>query len=559
MKFPALTRIFSLVLAILCLTMFLAGLGSVGAAMKDRSKGLAEHDRLSERLEEYRNICTSLNGGVSYQESSQLLSEEQEKHDAEASQHRMDLAVYTATRSGLQTGEAALAEAEATFLEGKTQYEEGLAQFQAQESAFWSGYFQFQDGKQQLAQGRQTLELAAGALGAVRGQLQQSRSMAQILESDDENARQQLTVAAYDSLLQALDSAVVVYDALKTQGGISPEQMQSLAEMMAQQSGVDLSQYLGDISWPGISEESLQDLESRVAGATGMSTADIRALIQQRRDEAAGMDASSPISEEQFEALKAAYAQSKGLAEQIYSVIDGKLGEYEGQIAAAKSQMDAAQAQIDALEPFMQQGSAAIEQARQALELAGAQIAEGEAGLAEGRKELEAQQAELKEKEEALRQEKSVLDQQALDLAEQNAAVTDRRDLERRETSLRLMLQEREDIRESMAQGRELLPAGEECARELLRSVEDAYSGKVLTGALMLFGGIFGFAGIPAAFEKTRSRFWLFAPTALCFGCSAAAEILCRLQERGDSYSALAAAAFALILLAIAIPGKKKA
>ena len=59
-------------------------------------------------------------------------------------------------------------------------------------------------------------------------------------------------------------------------------------------------------------------------------------------------------------------------------------------------------------------------------------------------------------------------------------------------------------------------------------------------------------------FEKNKSRFWLIAPVILCLGCAAAAELLCRMQGRGDSYSALGAAIFALIQLALVIPKKKK-
>ena len=73
----------------------------------------------------------------------------------------------------------------------------------------------------------------------------------------------------------------------------------------------------------------------------------------------------------------------------------------------------------------------------------------------------------------------------------------------------------------------------------------------------MILGALAGFIGIPAAFEKTKSRFWLIAPVLLCFGCAVGAEIQCRMLGRGDSYSALAAAVFAAIQLALVIPKEK--
>ena len=42
MKHPALTRIFSVVLAVMCLTMLIAGLGSAGSALRERNKSLAD-------------------------------------------------------------------------------------------------------------------------------------------------------------------------------------------------------------------------------------------------------------------------------------------------------------------------------------------------------------------------------------------------------------------------------------------------------------------------------------------------------------------------------------
>ena len=403
MKHPALTRIFSLVLAVLCLTMLLAGLGLVRSAVKGRDKSMAEYGRLTERIEEYRQIDEGLRGGESYQEASLALQEEQRLHDEKASQHRMDLAIYTATRSGLQSGAAALDQAESAYWAGRMQYDEGYALFEEQEKAFWDGYEEFQEGKRQLAEARKTLELAENMLRALRSQLNQSRQLVAILESDDPEARQQLTVAAFDGLLQALDSAVQVYEMLEDQDGISPEQMELVAQMIAQESDVDVSELLNGMTWTGISGDDLRELESMVTEATGMSLGEIRSLIQQQRDEVAAMDADSPISEEQFAALQAVYAQSRELILQVDSVMDAKLTEYESEVAETRAQLDAAQAQIDAMEPILEQGRIAIEQARAALDSAGDQMLEAERALAEGRRQLEEQMAQLKEKEEQLR------------------------------------------------------------------------------------------------------------------------------------------------------------
>ncbi len=559
LKHPALTRIFSIVLAVLCLTMLLAGLGSGASAIKGRSKSVGDYQRLHDRVEEYRVICDALEGKQSYQEANDALQKLLSEHEEKASQHRVDLAVFTATRGGLQAGEEALAQAESAFLEGKAQYEQGLAEFEKQEAAFWEGYQQFQDGKKQLAEGRKTLDLAEVALSELRGQINEGRSLAAILESDDENARQELSVEAYDSLLQSLDGAVSVYDTLKSQGGVSPEQMQLLAKMLAEKTDVDASEVLENVTWEGISAESLQEMEDQVVASTGMTVDEIRAEIQQQRDSIAEMDEDAPISEEQFALLQAAYAQNRGQLEAIDSAMSGKLDEYEAELSEARVQMDAAQTQIDEMEPVLEQGKTAIEQARSAMDLAASQMKAGEQGIADGRRQLKEKAAELAEQEETLRKEKEELDAEAAKLDEKSEEVRNLQELEKRETSVRLMLLERDGIRDLTDQGSELLPAAEAYAESLLEQIGQTWNGRLWIAGLMVLGGLAGFFGIPAAFERTRSRAWLILPVLLSFALAVAAEILCRVQDRGDSYSALAVAVFAAIQLSLVIPGTKKA
>ena len=139
MKHPALTRILSLVLAVLCLTMLFAGLGSIAGAMRDRDSAMADYGRLTGRIEEYEQVLGELEGQTSYREANLAFTEEREQHDEQAAQHRMDLAIYTATRGGLQAGSAALDQAEEAFNQGMAQYYAGIALFEEQEKAFWEG------------------------------------------------------------------------------------------------------------------------------------------------------------------------------------------------------------------------------------------------------------------------------------------------------------------------------------------------------------------------------------------------------------------------------------
>lgn len=557
MKYPALTRIFSVVLAVLCLTMLLAGLGGAGGALSEWKKRQEDLDRLNGRIEEYGEILSELEGSGGYKQADLALKERQAQHDEQASRHRTDLAIYTATRGGIQSGLAALDQAYGALRQGRAQYEEGRALFEEQEAAFWEGYEQFQEGKRQLQESRQMLRTAQSALSALRSQLEAGRQIGEILDSGDEDARRELSVAAYDELLMTLDQTTGMYQALKDQGGVSPEQMQMMMTMLAQQQGADLSWMPEDFAWQGISAESLQEMEDRVTAATGMTVEELRASIQEQRDAIADLDEDAPISEEQFAALQAAYNQNRELTCAVLDAMDGKLNEYETQLAEASAQLDEAQAQMDAMEEVLEQGKEAIEQGRAAMDEAEEQLNQGESALAGGRWQLQQKQAELKEQAEALRKEKLELDREAEKLTEMAAQVERLKDLEQREVSLRLTLMDRDGIRSRADGGMELLAAAKEYASALKAELSRTLRGRLSISALMLAGGIAGFVGIPAAFERTKSRYWLLSPVLFCLGCAAGAEILCRILGRGDSYSALAAAGAALIQLALSIPKKK--
>lgn len=557
MKHPALTRVFAIVLAVLCLVMLLAGLGNAAGALRERGKDRAECDRLQDRIDSYRTLLQERKGSGNSEEAELLLRQEWEEHDGKASKHRADLAIYTATRSGLRTGAAALDQADAAFYQGKAQYEAGLALFQEQEAAFWEGYRQFQEGKQQLEEGQAMLAMAESILAGLRAQLEQGKTLAAILESDDEDARRDLSVAAYDAMLENLDRAVALYDSLKEQGGISPEQLELLMAMLAEQSEQELPELPEDFSFQGVSAEQLQELEDRVTELTGMSVEEIRGKIQEQRDAAAALDADAPLSEEEFAALQLAYAQSRMWITEITAAMEEKLDGYEAQLAEVRAQMDAAQAQLDEVEPMMEEGKSAMEQAKEALAQAGSQIQMGEQGLADGRRQLNEQESKLDEQAEQLRKEKTELDEQTEALTEKDAETEAQKLWEQQERSLRLMLLSKEEIQERVDGGMELLPAAESWAERLSEQTEAAARGRLEVSLLMLLGAVGGFLGIPAAFEKTKSRFWLIAPVLLCLGCAAGAEALCRFLGRGDSYSALGVGIFALIQLLLVLPKKK--
>ena len=74
----------------------------------------------------------------------------------------------------------------------------------------------------------------------------------------------------------------------------------------------------------------------------------------------------------------------------------------------------------------------------------------------------------------------------------------------------------------------------------------------------MLFGAGYCLIGIPAAFEAAKSRLLLILPLLHCLGCAVGAEQILWQLGRGLSYSCLAVMAFALLLLLVSGPKKKR-
>lgn len=554
MKHPALARIFAIVLTILCLVMLLAGAGIVRAALRDRDRGRADLERLETRIERYEELLSQLEGTDRYAQVNESLTADREAHDEQAVQHRTDLAIYTATRSGLLTGAAQLREAQDALAQGRGQYEEGLALFRQQEAAFYEGYAQFQEGKRQLAEGRKTLELAGQAMAGLQAQLDALKGLRSTLESEDENARLQITVEAYDAMLGSMDQMMGLYASLKDQGGISAEQMQMLITLLAQQTGADPEELLQGIELQDIDAETLAAWEAQIREATGMSMEELRAQIQARRDSLAQEDAESPLTEEQFEELRAAYARDKEQIDRAAAALEEQLAGYEAQLAEARAQMDEAQAQMDQMDSFMEQGKAAIEQGRAALDMAGAQMAQGQQAINDGFAQIREKEEELAQQARELAREKKELDAQSEELGQRGLAAQAQKELEEQETSLRYLLLSRDEIQERVDGGMELREAARDFAAALSRDTEHMAKGRILGAALMAVGALAGFFAIGYAFEKLRSRFWLFAPPILCALCAAGAEAVCRSLGRGDSYSALAAAGFAIVYLLVAVP-----
>lgn len=136
MKHPALTRVMAVALAIMCAIMLIAGIYSLGRAEDQYADDQSAYEKLTGRIDTYKELSEKLSAGESYDTASEALAEKQAAHDEAASEYRTDLAERTATQGGYKQGAEALWEAKAELYTAKQQYNSGVAQLEEKEAQF---------------------------------------------------------------------------------------------------------------------------------------------------------------------------------------------------------------------------------------------------------------------------------------------------------------------------------------------------------------------------------------------------------------------------------------
>ena len=123
MKTGKITRFLALCLALISLSMMVAGILGMRSAVKDRKKDDAEIQDIQNKIDDYRELSATLTDTENYKSLSDTLEEKQKQYNSDMSRHKTELATYTATNGGLQMGLEALAQAKAALQAGKIQIE----------------------------------------------------------------------------------------------------------------------------------------------------------------------------------------------------------------------------------------------------------------------------------------------------------------------------------------------------------------------------------------------------------------------------------------------------
>ena len=559
MKHPALARVFSIVLAILCLFMLANGVLGFGKADTALEDSLKQYQRLEEKTDTYEELSAQMKNSVSYEEALAELEAMQEQHDDDAAQHRTDLATHTATMGGyelgagmIRDGQEQLAAAKAELEAGKKQLEASEQQLNQAAAAFNAAKPMVQGVITQLTTAANGLNAAAGGVDAMIASLQALGNPPEDpgteaptvpdepvpVEKPEEPAEDageeaqadyQTKLAAYNEYLEKqaeYDAAKKAYE--EYQG------KKTAYETWTAGYGTAVAGINGQLS-------AMSEGVNAAAGGIGMA---VSGLSAQAPELAAGL----PSAEVTVPTLS-----TDNMPEQNIAALNG----FKGQLLSAASVPGQLQGNLSAMEAQLAAG-------QQELAKGKAQLTQGEQALKKGETELQHQlellwynMGQLEDEAQELEENKARLDQEAEELDRRLVTVDEKKEIEQKHRSARIILMQEEGIAAAVNAGGDLI----ECARSFIQTGQEEaqrHHGLMYAiNALALAGGVLGLLSIPGSFEKLKRRLLLILPTVLCLACALAADGLNMYLGLGQMYTALAAALAAVFHLATILPRNK--
>lgn len=555
MKHPTLVRVFSIVLTIMCVIMLGGGASGFGKAAKERNERAAEAQRYEERIETYRQADEKLDGSISYEDAYKVLEKLLEEHNGEASQHRTDLAEYSAKKGGYEMAAAMINDAKLEIAEAKAQVESGKQQLAEKEAQLKILTELYENNKDLVADGISTAGNGKAACGEEAARLQAVVDKLNALiaaepkapeapteptpvekpedESDSEKMEEYNRYleqkAEYDKKLEEYNTELEKYTAAHDEWEKQCTEVK--AEANFSQSASVLREQVGALETLG--KEISAALPPEIAGS-GIG-AGVSAGILEQIDRIDEMDESA-MSNEEFLSNAGSLIASLNQISGGYGTAGGALSSLDSRIAAAETAIEQGKAQLDYAEKMVKKGEGEL-QAQLAL--------------------LWYNMGELDKDGERLEEEKGKLDKDAAKLSKQLLDADEIKELENKRTSMKILLTKPASVKAAVDAGGDIAESAETYLTAYRSETQRLYTGRMIMCTLAVFSALAGFAGMPAAFEKTKKRFWLIAPVVLCLMCACAADGISMYLGLGQMYTVIAAAIFAAVQLAAALPKAK--
>jgi len=607
-KHPVLVRVFAIVLAIMCVISGAAGAVGFSDARKERDDGVSYGDKLDKRLENYQQLKEELDGSISYDEAMEELEKLQEQHDSDASQHRTDLATYSASRGGYKMGADAL----------------------------WEAKAQIEGAKQMIAQAKPMVEKMESAKAALQGAIGQcdaaagecSACIATINAVLDviaqkpvgpkkPEAPQEPTKVPECEEPQEVENPGEAPVMPEKQEGQTDEEYQQLCEQAQKEFDEKKSAY----------EKYLQDLADYKAYVDYRDNIkpkydeEYEAYLQAEKEYPEKLDAYETELDEWVEKVNAAAAQvnseefkqqsEKAMADAAAALqtvaamkdmmpsaaafsADGGTGAADpgagsdpaAQIEQLKRQLTLNRAKLLAMAGMLNTASSGLNQAvnemdsqfmsaigqmggssgidlpkglspSELIAYAEEQISKGEFEIQKNLENIWYELGELEKDKEELQEDKGQLDEEASKLGRMIVSTDELQELNKKFKSARAVLTNIGEVKTAVDAGESIEDASAGYIAQYRAETQTRFDTRCAICILAVAAGIMGLAVIPAAFEKTKKRVWLILPAVLCLLCAAAAETTCAAANLGQHYASIFTAVFAALYLLVALPKNK--
>lgn len=556
MKHPALARVFSIVLAIMSLIMLLNGAVGFGKADAALQESQEKYQRIEEKTDTYEVLTAQLKNSVSYKEALAELEALQEQHDDDAAQHRTDLATHTATMGGYALGAEMILDGKEQLAAAKLELEEGKALLAEKE--------------QQLAQMTETFN-------TVKPDLEQA-----IENSGDSEAEYQTALAIIDRMIAEIDATLGSEPQVPTAPAepTAPEEPAPLTEDADEQTRAAYDQAMLDYAAKTEEynrameeyttaladyEQKLQDYQSSYAAwqqqvQTTLASTEAGAAEAESRIQAGNAQRAAVLAQLPDDILGGIGGSDVGMPD----LSDMSLEEQRAILVQLRKYLVESGSLKVALQGVLNAMESQLAQAEAALAAAKRQVIQGEKLIKKAEQELQHQlellwynMGQLEDESAELEENKLRLDQESEDLDRRLVSVDEKKEMERKHRSARIVLMQEEAIASAVNAGGDLV----ESARAYIQSGRDAAQHRhtllYAINILALAGGLLGLLSIPGSFEKVKRRLLLVLPTVLCLACALAADGLNMQLGLGQMYTALAAALAAVLHLATVLPKNK--
>lgn len=585
MRYPALTRMLGVFLAVLSVVTIIAGALGFGRDKKDYQEDCREDALLESRIAQTDELRGQLNGlQEGYDEASGLYPDSLDSHESRRSAYRMNLATYTATKAGLQLGRAQLDATKAMLDESMTLFQAGLDLFRESEAAFQEIYDAYLVMRETLDRANEIYDEAAarvpeGEDGEVTFSPEEVLALAELGHSGNEQMSALLTelrdgiapdqheageflrraIAQYNEADSSLDSFSVELLAYEV----------SLALYDRAQEALD-----GGIA-EGLSEEEARAAADRICEESfGLSFDEVGQWLEENKPTSAEEGGESGgIPPEMLNSLLDEMPSDRDLVDIAIGLLadsDRELTEKEEAfrndphdmsaaelvLAASKEDIDSSERLLEVVEPTVLETKQQMDAAHEQLDSAWYAIYSGQQQVEEGYRDLVKKAAEQLAELHKMRRERHALELERQKLDELEDTMDGYRSVDERYRALRAQLLADDDVYERYEKGEDFLAAARAVLEERTPLHRSVYESRLVVCALMLAGGLFGLLAALGAFEKPKIRhLWLPLTAAILF--SAAAEALSLQLGRGLAYSGLFVGIFAVLLLPLCVRTKK--